>query len=111
MNLPVNVGEEEEEELRTMLAQLEYGNKISILRWALHFPHLHQTQIYKTHVYTKPRFTQTQIYTAQIYTHPNLHNPILAYPNLHNSNLHQTEPKFIKTQIYIVSNCAKCKTG
>ena len=34
MNLPVNVGEEEEEELRTMLAQLEYGNKISILRWA-----------------------------------------------------------------------------
>ena len=33
MNLPVNVGEEEEEELRMMLAQLEYGNKISILRW------------------------------------------------------------------------------
>ena len=41
----------------------------------LHFPHLHQTQIYKTHIYTKPRFTQTQIYTAQIYTHPNLHRP------------------------------------
>merc|ERR1719225_642515 len=31
VNLPVNVGEEEDEELRTMLSQLEYGNKISIL--------------------------------------------------------------------------------
>ena len=47
MNLPVNVGEEEEEELRTMLAQLEYGNKISILRWAL-------PQIYIFHIYTRP---------------------------------------------------------
>ena len=31
VNLPVNIAEEEDEELRTMLAQLEYGNKISIL--------------------------------------------------------------------------------
>ena len=31
MNLPVNIAEEEDEELRTMLSQLEYGNKISIL--------------------------------------------------------------------------------
>ena len=52
-----------------MLAQLEYGNKISILRGALHFPHLHQTQIYKTHIYAKPIFTQTQNYTAPIYTY------------------------------------------
>ena len=33
VNLPVNIVEEEDEELRTMLAQLEYGNKISILGW------------------------------------------------------------------------------
>ena len=33
VNLPVNIAEEEDEELRTMLAQLEYGNKISILGW------------------------------------------------------------------------------
>ena len=31
VNLPVNIAEEDDEELRTMLAQLEYGNKISIL--------------------------------------------------------------------------------
>ena len=73
-------------------------------------------QIYIFHIYTgpkftKPTFTQTQIYTAQIYTHQNLHSHILANPNLHNSNLHQTEPKFTKTQIYIVLNCARCKTG
>ena len=35
----------------------------------LHFPHLHRTQIYKSHIYTKPRFTQTQIYTAHIYVY------------------------------------------
>ena len=31
----------------------------------LHFPHLHQTQIY-----TNPKFTQTQIYTGPIFTQP-----------------------------------------
>ena len=55
----------------------------------LHFPHLHQTLIYRPHIYTKPRFTQAQIYTDQIYTKPNLHSPILTYPNLHDSNLHK----------------------
>ena len=66
----------------------------------LHFPHLHQTQIYRPHIYTEPRFTQTQIYAAQIYTKPNLHSPPLVYPYLHDSNLHKTEPKFTQTQIY-----------
>ena len=65
------------------------------------FPHLHQTQIYRPHIYTDPdlhkpkitqlRFTQnqiytarhwhTQIYTTQIYTklNPNLHTPKFTF--------------------------------
>merc|ERR1719158_2335735 len=58
----------------------------------LHFPHLHQTQIYISHIYTEPRSTQTQIYT-----NPDLHQTQI-YTKL-NPNLHR--PKFTQAQIYI----------
>ena len=73
----------------------------------LHFPHLHQTQIYISHIYTEPRFTQTQIYTnpdlhqTQIYTALHWHTQIYTtqiYTKL-NPNLHR--PKFTQAQIYI----------
>ena len=72
-----------------------------------HFPHLHQTQIYRPHIYTEPRFTQTQIYTnpdlhqTQIYTALHWHTQIYTtqiYTKL-NPNLHR--PKFTQAQIYI----------
>ena len=83
---------------------------------------LPQTLFYIFHIYTRPKFTKPTFTQNQdlhklkftqlrfTHTHTNLHSPILAYPNLHNSNLYQTEPKFTKIQIYIVPNCAKCKT-
>ena len=73
----------------------------------LHFPHLHQTQIYISHIYTEPRFTQTQIYTnpdlhqTQIYIALHWHTQIYTtqiYTKL-NPNLHI--PKFTQAQIYI----------
>ena len=54
----------------------------------LHFPHLHQTQIY-----TNPKFTQD----------PNLHKPRFTRdPYLHSPDLHKSisAPRFQKTQIY-----------
>ena len=86
----------------------------------LHFPHLHQTQIYTNPKFTrdpnlhKPRFTRdpylhspdlhksisvhrfqkTQIYTTQIYTKPEFTQPNFTHhPNLHktfSSNFAQT---------------------
>ena len=58
----------------------------------LHFPHLHQTQIY-----THPDLHETHIYTAHIYTNQFLDRDFND-PNIHNPNLHKTQ--IYTTQIY-----------
>ena len=38
VNVPVNISEEKDDDLRSVLSQLEYGNKISILRYCSLLP-------------------------------------------------------------------------
>merc|ERR1712148_77234 len=87
----------------------------------LHFPHLHQTQIYtnpdlhQTQIYTNPDlhkpifghiFQKTQIYTKPKFTQPKFTQPKFTQnPNLHNPNLHKTKKEHnFALQIYTKLN-------